>query len=83
MQRAKTIQVPKDIRDQLKKEILATIDKKETAQKTELSKKQTSDFVVQNYRSKNSMLTKSKSVKDFFEFDSKGMLILREQPSLL
>jgi hypothetical protein len=83
MQRAKTIQVPKDIRDQLKKEILATLDKKETAQKTELSKKQTSDFVVQNYRSKNSMLTKSKSVKDLFEFDNKGMLILREQPCLL
>ncbi len=46
MQRAKTIQVPKDIRDQLKKEILSTLDKKDAPKKTEFSDKQTSDFVV-------------------------------------
>lgn len=64
------------MRDQLKKEILATLDNKQ--EKTELSKIETAHFVVENYRSKNSMLTKSKSFKDLFEYDSKGMLVMRD-----
>ena len=51
--------MPKDIREQLKKEILATLDSKGDQQKTELSKIDTANFVVKNYRSKNSMLSKS------------------------
>lgn len=29
------------------------------------------------------MITKSKSVKDLFEYDSKGMLVMKDKPSLL
>ena len=45
--------------------------------KTELSKLSTNDFVLKNYRSKNSLLIKSKSVKDLFEYDEKGLLIMK------
>ena len=51
---------------------------------TEFSNKQTSDFVVKNYRSKQSMLSRGKSAKDLFEFNDKGILIMKDDhPSLL
>ncbi len=51
---------------------------------TEFTNKQTSDFVVKNYRSKHSMLSRGKSAKDLFEFNEQGLLIMKdEHPSLL
>ena len=84
-QRAKTIQVPKDIRDQLKKEIVDTLnrDKNASEKPTEFSKIATSDFVVKNYRSKKSMLSRGKSARDLFEFNDKGILIMKDESGAL
>lgn len=69
------MQVPKDIRDQLKKEIIDALNRGKTDNHL---KKQTSDFVVKNYRSKNSMLVRGNSAKDLFEYDKKGLLVMRD-----
>lgn len=50
---------------------------------TEFTNKATSDFVVQNYRSKKSMLARGKSAKDLFEFNEKGILIMRDEKGAL
>jgi hypothetical protein len=77
--------VPKDIRDQLKKEIVDTLnrDKNSQAVVSEFTNKATSDFVVKNYRSKQSMLSRGKSAKDLFEFNEKGILIMKDDKGVL
>ena len=82
-QRARTIQVPKDIRDQLKREIAQTLKAKEEnkpgQQRTSSSTLKVSDFTVKNYRTQKSIgLTRQRSA-DLFEFDSKGLVVLKEQ----
>ena len=50
---------------------------------SEFTNKATSDFVVKNYRSKQSMLSRGKSAKDLFEFNEKGILIMKDEKGAL
>ena len=72
--------MPKNIREQLKKEILSTLNTKTSSRVgSELKLKTISDFTVKNYRAQKSFGLARVRSGDLFEFDSKGLLVMKDQ----
>lgn len=77
--RARTINVPKHLKDQLKAEIMAKANQNPAAAAPEKARVATtplvSDFVVNPKRSQKTLITKSKSARDLFRIDENGQVV--------
>ena len=73
--RARTINVPKHMKDQLKAEILARASQSPAVAPETTPKPLVSDFVVNPKRSQKTLITKSKSARDLFRIDEHGQVV--------